>query len=123
MTEKEKRQRQMLYDANYNEALLQEMAWAKDLCHQYNQLRPSDRTGQREILMRLLGKTKQQFTILAPFWCDYGYNIDIGENFFANHNLVDVYKRQAQGIVSMILLSIALTLSVRMFAAWRASRR
>ncbi len=28
-----------------------------------------------------------------------------------------------QGIVSMILLSIALTLSVRMFAAWRASRR
>lgn len=88
MTEKEKRQRQMLYDANYNEALLQEMAWAKDLCHQYNQLRPSDRTGQREILMRLLGKTKQQFTILAPFWCDYGYNIEIGENFFANHNLV-----------------------------------
>ena len=29
----------------------------------------------------------------------------------------------AQGIVSMILLSIALTLAVRMFAAWRASRR
>ena len=29
----------------------------------------------------------------------------------------------AQGIVSMILLSIALTLSVRMFAAWRSSRR
>ena len=28
-----------------------------------------------------------------------------------------------QGIVSMILLAIALTLSVRMFAAWRASRR
>ena len=29
----------------------------------------------------------------------------------------------AQGIVSMILLAIALTLAVRMFAAWRASRR
>ena len=28
-----------------------------------------------------------------------------------------------QGIVSLILLAIALTLSVRMFAAWRASRR
>lgn len=26
--------------------------------------------------------------INAPFWCDYGYNIEIGENFFANHNLV-----------------------------------
>ena len=29
----------------------------------------------------------------------------------------------AQGIVSLILLAIALTLAVRMFAAWRASRR
>ena len=25
---------------------------------------------------------------MAPFWCDYGYNIEIGENFFANHNTV-----------------------------------
>ena len=24
----------------------------------------------------------------AAFWCDYGYNITFGENFFANHNLV-----------------------------------
>jgi len=25
---------------------------------------------------------------LQAFWCDYGYNIEIGENFFANHNVV-----------------------------------
>ena len=24
----------------------------------------------------------------APFWCDYGYNIRLGEHFYANHNLV-----------------------------------
>ena len=28
------------------------------------------------------------FRITAPFWCDYGYNIEIGENFYANHNCV-----------------------------------
>lgn len=22
------------------------------------------------------------------FWCDYGYNISVGENFYANHGLV-----------------------------------
>ena len=22
------------------------------------------------------------------FWCDYGYNIELGENFYSNHNLV-----------------------------------
>ena len=32
-----------------------------------------------------LGKV---FTIEPSFWCDYGYNIHLGENFYANHNLV-----------------------------------
>ena len=39
-------------------------------------------------MKKLLGKTHGVFTIIAPFWCDYGYNIEIGENFFANHNTV-----------------------------------
>ena len=26
--------------------------------------------------------------ITAPFYCDYGYNITLGENFYANHGLV-----------------------------------
>lgn len=88
MTEKEKMRAQMLYDANYDQALLEERDKAKDLCHQYNQLRPSDRLGQREVLKKLLGKTGENFILTAPFWCDYGYNIELGENFYANHNLV-----------------------------------
>ena len=88
MTEKEKMCAQMLYDANYDQALLEERDKAKDLCHQYNQLRPSDRLGQQEVLKKLLGKTGENFTLTAPFWCDYGYNIELGENFYANHNLV-----------------------------------
>lgn len=39
-------------------------------------------------MRKLLGKTGSVFTVVAPFWCDYGYNIEIGENFFSNHNLV-----------------------------------
>ena len=88
MTEKEKMRAQMLYDANYDQTLLEERDKAKDLCHQYNQLRPSDRASQREVLKKLLGKTGENFILTAPFWCDYGYNIELGENFYANHNLV-----------------------------------
>lgn len=88
MTEKEKMQRQMLYDANYDDDLLEERKVAKDLCYDYNQLRPSDEEGQHAIMGKLLGRTKDTYTIVAPFWCDYGYNIEIGENFFANHNTV-----------------------------------
>ena len=88
MTEKEKMKRQMLYDANNDTELLQERKVAKDLCYEYNQLRPSDEENQMKIIKSLLGKTKEKFCIIAPFWCDYGYNIEIGENFFANHNTV-----------------------------------
>ena len=88
MTEKEKMQKKMLYDANYDKELLQERAKAKDLCYQFNRLRPSDEQGQQKIMKQLLGKTKGTFCIAAPFWCDYGYNIEVGEDFFANHNTV-----------------------------------
>lgn len=88
MTEKEKMQKQMLYDANYDQELIRERAAAKELCYDFNSLRPSDEEGQRRIMRELLGRTGGAFTIVAPFWCDYGYNIEIGENFFANHNTV-----------------------------------
>ncbi|MBQ3417536.1 MAG: sugar O-acetyltransferase [Ruminococcus sp.] len=88
MTEKEKMLKQLMYDANYDLDLQKERLIAKDLCHEYNQLRPSEEARQKEIMTKLLGKTKGAFTIVAPFWCDYGYNIEIGENFFANHNTV-----------------------------------
>lgn len=78
----------MLYDANYDKELINDRNKAKDLCFEYNGIRPSDVEKQQKLLKRLLGKTKNNFCIVAPFWCDYGYNIEIGENFFANHNLV-----------------------------------
>lgn len=88
MTEKEKRDAGLLYDANYDMALGQEMEACKDLCFAYNQLRPSMWEEREKLMRKILGKTKGAFVIQAPFWCDYGYNIEIGENFFANHNLV-----------------------------------
>lgn len=80
--------RHLLYDANYDEVLAKERIAAKELCHRFNLLSPSDTQGQRDILRQLLGKTGGQFTITAPFWCDYGCNIELGGNFYANHNLV-----------------------------------
>ncbi len=88
MTEKEKMLKQMLYNANYDTELIEERKRAKDLCHEYNNLLPSDEKSQHIIMKKLLGSTKENFCIIAPFWCDYGYNIEIGDNFFANHNTV-----------------------------------
>ena len=78
----------MLYDANYDEALLRERDLCKDICFEYNSTRPSQLHTKKDLLRSLFGKTDGDFTIQAPFWCDYGYNIELGKNFYANHNLV-----------------------------------
>ena len=88
MTEQEKMQQGLLYDANYDPQLLALRSRCKDLCFAYNQLRPSLAAQQAELIRRLLGKTGEHFCITAPFWCDYGSNIEIGENFYTNHNCV-----------------------------------
>ena len=88
MTEKEKMQQGLLYDANYDEELLAARAKCKDLCFAYNQILPSQGERQQEILKQLLGKMGSHVCITAPFWCDYGYKITVGDHFYTNHNCV-----------------------------------
>ena len=77
-----------LYDATNNTTLLDLLTQTQEMCHDYNLLRPSQ-TAERDALMRrILGKTGQRFKIISPFFCDDGFNIEVGENFFANFNLV-----------------------------------
>lgn len=88
MTEKEKRAQGLLYDANYDPEIMAELLFCKDLCFRYNQLLPSDTEGRDSAMRKILGKTGERFTINTPFWCDFGYNIEIGENFYANYGCV-----------------------------------
>lgn len=88
MIEKEKMLAGEIYDGNYNEELAKERLIAKDLCYEYNNLRPSKVDERAEIIKKLFGKVSEHFWIEQNFWCDYGYNIEIGDNFYANHNLV-----------------------------------
>lgn len=88
MTEKEKRDLGMLYDANYDLEIGQDLQKCKDICFEYNQLRPSHHTERINILYQLFGKVKSILAVQSPFWCDFGYNIEVGENFYANHGCV-----------------------------------
>ena len=87
MQEKKK----MLSGKLYNpllDGLLEDRENAKKLCYDYNQLSPEKIEEKQYIIKRLFNKTGQNFTIEPTFYCDYGYNIEIGENFYSNHNLV-----------------------------------
>jgi len=72
----------------YNPAYEEEIRKGKDKCYKYNKLSPNDREAQQKILSDLLGKMGKDVVIMPPFWCDYGYNITVGDFFYSNHNMV-----------------------------------
>ena len=88
MTEKEKCAAGLLYNANYDKELIEERIACKDLCQEYNALKNSDSENRFRLLKSIMGSIKENICIEPSFWCDYGYNITVGENFYANHNLV-----------------------------------
>jgi len=76
------------------DGLEQERLENKKKTYAFNHLEP-DRSDEKEKLLKeILGKTGEHVHIEAPFHCDYGYNIEVGENFFANYNftVLDVGK-------------------------------
>lgn len=87
-TEKEKMLEGVLYDANNDRELIADRLRCKELCREYNMLPPARTDLREELLRRLLGRTGNSFLIEQPFYCDYGYNVEIGENFYANVNCV-----------------------------------
>ena len=87
-TEKEKCRDGELYDANNDAELIRERQECKDICYDYNRLRPSMLKQRSDIIRELFKKTGKTFLIEQPFYCDYGYNIEIGENFYSNVNCV-----------------------------------
>lgn len=86
-TEKEKMLEGLPYKASDKELSMARLQ-AKELLFDFNQLRPKEIKQRKNILKRLFEKTGVHFYIEPPFRCDYGSNISIGENFFANYNLV-----------------------------------
>jgi len=77
-----------LFQGCYNPEYEQRIREGKDKCFAYNKLNPNDREAQQEILQTLLGSMGKDVIITPPFWCDYGYNITVGNFFYSNHNMV-----------------------------------
>lgn len=55
--------------------------------YRYNQLSPEQKEEQEQLIREILGKCGESIHIEQPFHCDYGYNIEVGNNFYSNYNL------------------------------------
>lgn len=87
MNQKERMLAELPYKA-WLDGLAQERLAAKTLTWEYNQCHPANQERKASIIKALLGKVGGACIIEPPFQCDYGYNIEIGENFYSNHNLI-----------------------------------
>lgn len=69
------------------DGLEEERELCKEKVYELNMLAPKDRDRIPEILKNLFGKIGDNVWVEPPFHCDYGWNIEVGENFFANYGL------------------------------------
>lgn len=87
MNQKERMLANLPYKA-WMDGLSEERLENKKRIFKYNNMDSGDTAGKDKLIKEILGKTGNTVCIESPFHCDYGYNIEVGENFFANYNLV-----------------------------------
>lgn len=91
MNNVERRDREMPYISD--QSIMEQQMTARRLTQQLNTVDRTDFDAIGRIVKELLGKSEGAF-INPPFYCDYGFNIEVGKNFFANYNctILDVAK-------------------------------
>lgn len=86
-SEKEKMLNGELYNAA-DPVLRQERSNARRLTSEFNQTSEKDDHKRIGLLKELFGSTGDEVYVEPTFRCDYGYNIHVGENFYANFDCV-----------------------------------
>ena len=87
MNQKERMLAGLPYKA-WLDGLSEERLACKQKVYEFNHLPPAESDKACQLLKDIFGKTGESIWLEAPFHCDYGWNIEIGENFFANYNLI-----------------------------------
>lgn len=87
MTEKEKMIRGELYLAGDDE-LVADRRQARRLTERFNRSGIDELDVRKAVLAELFGSTGKSYYMEPTFKCDYGYNIHLGERFFANFDCV-----------------------------------
>lgn len=91
--EKQKMLRGLMYNP-FDQELAKERYRARILFQEINSLNEDSISMRKQLFKKLLGPTERDFWIEPPFYCDYGYNIQLGNKVFINFNccILDVMK-------------------------------
>ena len=69
------------------DGLEEERLESRKKVYRFNNTPPENEEEQAALIRQIIGKHGKNLKIEPPFHCDYGSNIEVGENFFANFNL------------------------------------
>lgn len=86
-SEKEKMLAGEMYDPA-DETLVAERRAARRLTERYNATGVDDATERERILRDLFGSVGENPTVEPTLKCDYGYNVSVGDDFYANFDCV-----------------------------------
>ncbi|WP_339924970.1 sugar O-acetyltransferase [uncultured Cyclobacterium sp.] len=86
-SEKEKMLNGELYLAS-DETLSKDRFQARQLLKELNYNLPGDSAHTYKIVKKLFNSVGKDFGLEPPFFCDYGYNINVGDQVFFNFNCV-----------------------------------
>jgi maltose O-acetyltransferase len=86
-TEKEKMLSGEYYDP-LDKSLSKERLKTRKTLYKYNTSKPVEKKKREKLIKKLIPDSGNNVVIEPPFNCDYGHNIKIGDNFFANFNCV-----------------------------------
>lgn len=78
---------EQLYDVN-DTTLVAEREHARDLYDELNQTSFHDKAKLKQLVTELFGSVGDNAEVRPRFICDYGYNIHVGDNFFANFDCI-----------------------------------
>ena len=87
MREKERMLQGKLYIAQ-GEALTRDNKKSRKLTRLFNNTTEEQKEYRSELLKELFKSTGEKIYVEPPFRCDYGCNISIGENFYANYDCI-----------------------------------
>jgi maltose O-acetyltransferase len=86
-TEKEKMLAGEMYLA-FDPELVKERELCRQFTREYNQTLETEYDRRTGLIKELFGSTGNAVYVEPTFRCDYGYNIHVGENFYANFDCV-----------------------------------
>ena len=90
MTVRERMEKGRLYVDMSDPTLFQEAIKGKDLIYEFNQTRPTQLDKRLELIQKIFAEVGENPFIEPPMHMAYGNRVHVGDNFYANFNMVIV---------------------------------